>query len=80
MLRSYQSLSRIRDQPATAITGVVASGKVLWARMLHMNGVDMEEIKKGQADMEDVFAYLTSNGREQAKQDATALLNEVFME
>ena len=45
-----------------------------------MNGVDMEEIKKGQADMEDVFAYLTSNGREQAKRDATALLNEVFME
>ena len=45
-----------------------------------MNGADMEEVRKGEPDMEDVLAYLSSGGREQARKDATALLNELFAE
>ncbi len=56
------------------------AAQVLWARLLHMNGADMEEIRKGEPDMEDVLAYLNSGDREQAKKDATALLNELFAE
>lgn len=57
-----------------------AAAQVLWARLLHMNGADMEEIRKAEPDMEDVLIYLSSGNREQAKRDATALLSEVFAE
>ena len=57
-----------------------ATAQVLWARLLHMNGAEMEEIRKAEPDMEDVLAYLSSGNKEQARRDATALLNEVFAE
>ena len=43
-----------------------------------MNGADMEEVRKGEPDMEDILAYLSMGEREQAKRDAIALLDELF--
>ena len=53
---------------------------MLWARLLRMNGVGADDIAKAQPDKQDVYAYLTMNGRAQAKEDAVALLDQLLSE
>ena len=53
---------------------------MLWARLLQMNGISADDIAKAQPDKQDVYAYLTMNGRAQAKKDAVALLDQLLSE
>ena len=58
----------------------IVTAQVLWARLLRVNGVGAEDIAKAQPDKQDVCAYLTMNGRAQAKKDAVALLDQLLSE